>query len=428
MAVLVRDGQAHLCLLARAAGTLLHSGVDDAINVDALLPAWRALSPRCHTRAGEDVVDVATLVDVLRRRALWSGVTDTVGRIAVQATSRDPRGGSLVIAAAHALADALVVRLEAQKIAHGFPSPPAAVRNAFADPETARSVLTFVRDLAGVVVVPPEPCASNTLVSAWAKLNVGRDERPVHVVMGPHVRRVFDLLSPYVRRLRVDLALLGRAAGGVVEDDDVYRGLARLCRAEPATIVERRRADADEGFLDDDAGFIIDAGRLVEDLVDRRVRAHVSSLKRARAVVIGVVDERLLPFLEMTPTSVRVVVSGTSANSDRLVDAGSGAVLPVLGKEGGVASLSLPWRGFAPAQEAGPIDEAGWVSMQAAWRKTLAEKPWPAPVLHIGGTQGGPDPHYGDGDGDDGDDDDDSSRLALAAFASWNAPVGLRMR
>jgi hypothetical protein len=234
----------------------------------------------------------------------------------------------------------------------------------------------------------------------------------LHVLVGAPVRRVLDVLAPYCRRLRVDLALLGRAPGAVPDDDDVYRGLERLLATEPGCVAERRVGDDDEGFFDTGVGFVIDSVRLGEDLVDRRARGLVAPLKRKRAVIVGVVDGDALAALPTTPASVTVLASG-SRQPSVLVDGGGTGVLP-LGAAGvgrdertevgddsdgaearaPTASLSLPWRGLAPG--GGSVDEGAFAAAQAAWRRTLTAG-WPAPSVRI---------------------DDDPSALALAALAS----------
>ncbi|MBM4279967.1 MAG: hypothetical protein FJ137_04195 [Deltaproteobacteria bacterium] len=380
MAGPVLHGQARAAALAGAARAL--SGGDD-VDLDALLPAWRALSPACHPLAGADVVDVPSLVDVLARRP---GLLSTAGAPGlVDVVDDDPRGGPPDRAAARALADALVVRLEGRKIAHGLPAPPAALRAAFSDPDTARAALAAVRDLPAVALaMPPPPRGVDALAIAVATHKAAG--HPIHVVVGPAVRRLLDLLSPYCRRLRVDLALAGRPPGGVPDDDDVYRGLDRLLREATDTVAERRAHDAAEGLVDDDVGFVIDGARLVEDLVDRRARGLVPALKRARVVVVGVVDGGALAGLDLVPASTQALVDVRPHDDGApppgaLVDAATGAVLPLAGD--GPPSLSLPWRGLA-THDSAVADEGGFATLQALWRRRVDEPRWPAPGVVFG--------------------------------------------
>lgn len=413
MSGLVTEGQARLAAIAGAVAALLRG---DDVAVDALLPAWRALAPACHPLACADVVDIAALTQVLARRPGLLVPGDACG--VVEAKDVDPRGGRRAAAVAGALADALVVALEARKLAFGMTAPKDALRAAFSDPDTARDALAAVRDLA-VTIAPSSSTsapAPDSTAELTAALRAAHDAgRPVHLVVGAPVRRLLDVLSPYCRRLRVDLALAGRAPSAVPDDDDVYRGLDRLLAAAPDTVAERRRSDADEGFVDVDAGFVVDAARLVEDHVDRRARGLVTALKRARVVVVGVVDEGAVPALDVVPASTRVVAAGNGNASlgallGALLDVASGAVLPLArgnddGDDHGCAtSLSLPWRALAPAASGLVVDEGAFAAAQALWRRRIDDVRWPAPTVVV---------------------DDDSSRAALQALAAM-VPAGTR--
>jgi hypothetical protein len=173
----------------------------------------------------------------------------------------------------------------------------------------------------------------------------------------------------------VELALAGRR-GAVVDDDDVYRGLVRLHAADPATVDERRERDAEEGVVEVEggAGFIIDAVGLVEDLVDRRARALILPLKRARVVIIGVVDPADLPRVlrgladdGIPVRGLQLLVPASHGEDDgedepgATVDAASGHVWP---GAPATATLSLPWLGLAPAGAA--ADEGAFTLLQAA--------------------------------------------------------------
>jgi hypothetical protein len=401
MSGLVTEGQARLAPVASAVTALLQ-GHD--VDVDALLPAWRALAPACHPLANADVVDVAALTAVLARRPGLLGGGDDVGdgRGVVDVVDDDPRGGRPAAAVARALADALTVTLESRKIGFGMAAPPAALREAFSDPATARDVLSAVRDLAGVTIATTTSSQESATAALTAALSATASPgRPVHIVAGAGVRRILDVLSPYCRRLRVDLALAGRAPGAVADDDDAYRGLDRLVRAAAGTVTERRAADADEGFVDTNAGFVIDAARLVEDHVDRRARGLVAALKRARVVVVGVVDEAACAALDVVPASTRVLAAGTADGAlFALLDAATGAVLPLLDVDHDAdvtTSLSLPWRGLAPAAVQIGVDEGAYAAAQALWRRRLDDPRWPLPAVVVA---------------------DDASRAALQALAS----------
>jgi hypothetical protein len=389
----VTEGQARLSPIVATVDAIVDGAVD-AVDIDALLPAWRALVPACHPGASADVIDVASLADVLTRRPtlLSTGVVDVV--------DADPRGGDRRTAVARAVADALIVRLEGAKIAHGLPAPAAALRQAFLDPDTARDALAAVRDLEQIAVGPLpalDDDARQRLCEAIAA--VALPARPVHVLLGPAVRRVLDLLSPYCRRLRVDLALAGRAPGGIPDDDDVYCGLDRLLAAAPETVAERRMADDAEGFVDGDAGFVVDAALLVEDHVDRRARGLVAPLKGSRAVVVGLVDPGALAALDIAPASLTALARGGDDGVELVVDAATGHALPLphalrgVEHDGRGASLSVPWRGLTPGvivhKAAGDgdvrVDEGAFALLQAAWRRRVVDARWPPPRLSFCG-------------------------------------------
>lgn len=356
--------------LVRAIDAVVAGAALDPGDVAALLPPLRALAPACAPLAGDDVVDVATVVDVLRRRPglLDGDPADAV--VAVTDDPVDPRGAPIAVRAARAVVDAAILALEAKKLAFGLTAPPAALKAAFTSPDEARATLLALRGLEDRVAV-----ASSCSTPGWA---AGLPpDREVHVVAGAAARRVLDLLAPSVRRLRVELALAGRR-GAVIDDDDVYRGLVRLHAADPATVDERRARDAEEGVVevDDGAGFVVDAMALVEDLVDRRARGLVLPLKKARVAIVGVVDaddlERVLRGLAddgITVRSLQLLVTATVGDErdddgdmvGAVVDAGSGHVWP---GATATATLSLPWLGLAPVGFA--VDEGAFTLLQAA--------------------------------------------------------------
>jgi hypothetical protein len=355
--------------LVRAVDVVAAGAAIDPVDVTALLPALRALSPACAPMAAVDVVDVATVVEVLRRRpGLLDGGPGSVG-VDVDGDPVDPRGAPRAVQAARAVVDAAIVALEAKKLAFGLTAPPAALKVAFASPEEARATLLALRGLDDRIAVAPSSSSS----PSWAPTLPA--DREVHVVAGAGARRVLDLVAPSVRRLRVELALAGRR-GAVVDDDDVYRGLVRLHAADPATVDERRERDAEEGVVEVEggAGFIIDAVGLVEDLVDRRARALILPLKRARVVIIGVVDPADLPRVlrgladdGIPVRGLQLLVPASHGEDDgedepgATVDAASGHVWP---GAPATATLSLPWLGLAPAGAA--ADEGAFTLLQAA--------------------------------------------------------------
>jgi len=347
-----------------------------ADDVAGLLPALRASAGRSAPLAGADVIDVATIVEILRRRPGLPAV-GAAGPVVIDVDDDpvDPRGAPAAVRAARAVVDAAVLALEAKKLAFGLVAPAAALKAGFASPDEARATLVWLRDLEDRVVV----AASSLAAPSWAAAMP--PDREVHVVAGAGARRVLDVLAPSVRRLRVELALAGRR-GAVVDDDDVYRGLVRLHGADPATVAERRAADAGEGVVEveDGAGFVVDATALAEDLVDRRARGLVLPLKKARVGVVGVVDPadlaRVLAGLAedgVVVRSLQLLVPATIADDDTSrdggADIGSGAVVDAASGHlwpgtSASATLSLPWLGLAPDGVA--VDEGAFTLLQAA--------------------------------------------------------------
>jgi hypothetical protein len=367
-----------------------------AADVSSLLPALRASAGRSAPLAGADVVDVVTVVGILQRRPglLDGDGTDPVV-IDVDEDLVDPRGAPRAVRAARAVVDAAVLALEAKKLAFGLVAPPAALKASFASPDEARATLLSLRALEDRLVV----AASSVAAPSWAAAMP--PDREVHVVAGAGARRVLDVLAPSVRRLRVELALAGRR-GAVVDDDDVYRGLQRLHGADPATVAERRAADADEGVVevDDGAGFVVDATALVEDLVDRRARGLVLPLKKARVGIVGVVDPadlgRVLGRLAedgVVVRSLQLLVPATIADDDTsheggadadgpgaVVDAASGHIWPGARAS---ATLSVPWLGLATDGVA--VDEGAFTLLQAAAAASLEVGLPPPRLLRVVG-------------------------------------------
>ncbi len=365
MSALFAEGQGLLAPVCRAVVALQEGG---DVDVEGLLWAWRRLQPRCHPGAASDAVDVAAIVDVLRRRP------DVLGT-PLAAVDDDPRGSPFRQQLARALADACILGLERQKLQHGLRATAAALRQAFASPDDARATLQALADsapvelaLAVAPVAPPLP-------------PVGRG-KDLHVVTGAGARRLFDVLSPYVRQLRVDLALLGRN-GAVVDDDDVYRGLHLLNARAPGCVQERRDHPAEP--RDDGGVFVIDAAQVQEESIDRRARALLAPLKKANVVVVGVVDALLLPsVLAWRPRSVQVLAASTHTGSPAtLGDAAHGAVLPLDGD--GPLSWSVPWLGLLPAAVDG--DEDAFLACTVAWRARIDDEQVPIASVRLAGNE-----------------------------------------
>jgi hypothetical protein len=279
---------------------------------------------------------------------------------------------------ARALADACVLALERQKLKHGMTASSSSLQACFASIADARQTLSAVAESPAVVVeggalAPAE--ASAPLLGAIS----GKE---LHVVAGGGARRLQDLLSPYVRKLRVDLALLGRQ-GAVVDDDDVYRGLERLNAREPGCVAERR---AQEPF-DDGGFFAIDTTRLTEESVDRRVRGLIAPLKKGNVVVVGVVDVLLLPaLLALGPASVQVLAASTAAGRPRaLLDGAHGSVLATGLEADGACSISVPWLGLLPADVDG--DEDAFVGCTVVLRAGVDDDSVPGPILGLASEQ-----------------------------------------
>jgi hypothetical protein len=290
------------------------SAADASFDVAGLLWAWRALAPRVHPWAASDVVDVDALAGVLAR---WPGATAGAafvvgGDLGVV----DVRAVTVFDRAARALADACTLGLEQEKLRHGLSAPAAALKAHFASPDAARATLMAVRDA-------DVPVVAGVDVDIRVDVDVDRDAL---VVVGAGALRVYDLLSPYVRRHKVDLALVGRH-GSAVDDDDVYRGLAALFARAPEALAERRAVEAEVGFVDGGGVFVVDVDALREDDVDRRARSLVAPLKRAHkgAALVGVVDVALLPAVLRQLSRVKAVrglCRGTTSSHPRaFVDA-----------------------------------------------------------------------------------------------------------
>jgi hypothetical protein len=379
---------AALAPIARAIDAVMCGEALDPTVVDSLLPTLRALPLAAAPLAGADEVDVGALVQIVRRRPALLQQSDDHGPVwlDVEAGALDPRGTARAIRVARSVLDAVVVALEAKKLTFGFTAVPTALKAAFSTPEDARALLLAVRALDGRVGV-----SSSSPPSTWTA-TVPAD-REIHVVAGAVGRRLVDLLSPAVRRLRVELALAGRR-GGVIDDDDVYRGLERLFESDPDTVSERRAHDATEGVIetDDGGGFIVDTAALNEELVDRRARGLIAPLKKARVAIVGVVDPSdlgaVLAGLGADGHAVRSLqllvpaTRGTRANTDderhddeqhdhanvddgAIIDAASGHLWPGTATR---ATVSSPWLALAPTDVA--ADEGAFALQQAAarWR------------------------------------------------------------
>lgn len=373
MSALFTEGQVVLAPLCRAVDALYEGS---PVDVDGLLLAWRRLAPRCHPQAAADVVDVDAVVDVLRRRpdALIAPLVPI---------DADPRGSPVRLQMARCLADACILGLERAKLRHGLTASSSSLQAAFASPTAARDTLQALSEHPGATILKVAPHACTT--TSWAeglhaRLPQGKQAAQLHMVAGVGARRLFDLISPYARRLRVELALLGRVAG-VVDDDDVYRGLQCLNEREPRCVLERRSHSQEPA--DDGAVFVIDFARVTEGQVDRRVRALVAPLQKANVVIVGVVDVALLGGPLPGPLSSLQLLSSTTASQGfqpRLLLAGaSGCVLPSNGSDS--PSVSVPWRGLLPAGVEG--DEDAFFGSNLLWRAQVDDVNVPAPVVRL---------------------------------------------
>ena len=336
--------------LVRAVDALL---AGDAVDIAPLLPIARAARLAGYANAGADTVDVAAVADVLRRRpGILHAVIDEALHLV---DDTDALVGPRRHRAARLLVDALILALESTKLRFGLRPSPAALKAVFDTADEARAVLAAVAAVPAVVVVQPLPAPSTQRPP---------DLAGVHLVVGPAARRLQDMLSHAIRRLRVDLALLGRR-NTIVDDDDVYRGAAILDDEEPGCRQERLDKDADEGVIvDDGRSFVVDTARLQEELVDRRLRSLLLPLKKARAVIVGVVDDDHLDMaLALTPRSVQVVVAGSAVSSSPwLVDAASGAIT-VGDPDEPIGSLSVPSPLLVPDDNR--WDDGAWRLLQA---------------------------------------------------------------
>jgi hypothetical protein len=378
-----------LAPVARAIDAVVCGEALDPHVVDSLLPSLRALPLAAAPLAGADEIDVGALVEIVRRRPALLQPTNDDGPVwlDVEAGALDPRGSPRATRAARTVLDAVVVALEAKKLAFGLTAAPAALKAACSTPDDARALLRSVHALEARVGVSPSPPSSTWTAAIPA-------DREIHVVAGGVGRRLVDLLSPAVRRLRVELALAGRR-GGVIDDDDVYRGLERLFESDPETVLERRAHDATEGVIeaDDGGGFVVDAAALSEELVDRRARGLIAPLKKARVTIVGVVDPSDLGAVLAglgadghTVRSLQLLVPATRGASDTnnnnnndndsdldpddgaIIDAASGHLWPGAAVS---ATLSVPWLALAPAGVA--ADEGAFALQQAAARWRLAD-------------------------------------------------------
>ncbi|HEY1099733.1 MAG TPA: hypothetical protein VGF99_12440, partial [Myxococcota bacterium] len=351
---------------------------DVTIAVAPLLPVVRAARIGAYPGAADDVVDVDAIVDVIARHR-WLLARAADAPVVLSAADGSDDDSIRRHRATRLLIDALVLGLEAQKLRWGLRPDLSQLKRAFVDGDEARHVL-------GVVAALPDDLRVRALPPAsFAKAPSIAADRQVHVVVGPLVRHLTSMFSSAVRRLRVDLALLGRQAG-VVDDDDVYRGLALLDAREPRCRAERRLQDVDDGVVDDGRFVVVDPLKLREELVDRRLRSLLTPLKRARAVIVAVADDiDVDQALATTPTSVQIVVAGSArSRTPWLVSAGNGALLPANGDAADVehgTSLSLPSpllaRPFADA------DDGAWSLLTGVLAARLV-MPLPAPRVHVG--------------------------------------------
>ena len=144
-----------------------------------------------------------------QREGLLEGdvIVDADDATAIDDVDVDGRGVGVGERAALAVVDAVVLALEGQKLRHGFAPEAVTLREHFASPDEAREILRVVADIADrLQLLPPK-------ASAW-RPQLPSGAKAVHVVVGGGARRVFDLLVPSLRRLRVELSLVGAAGPG----------------------------------------------------------------------------------------------------------------------------------------------------------------------------------------------------------------------
>lgn len=388
---LARHAPPALRTLARAARALLEEG---RVSTDGLLPSYRALAPLVegHAHAGADVVDAAFLAHcrALGGDALLASPSLLVGPAAPRAPARVLPGAPapwFVAAGEHACGDALALALglslEAAKLAHGLRALPEALRAAFATPADAQQALEALarggaeRDIDATAFL-----ASASARVDQDRLTVLASDRSVYVVVGAGGRRVLDLLSPFARRLRAELAALGAGHGGQ-RADDVYAGIDTLCAKDDAIDEERHAHEAAHGLQALGAGAsALQCELLSESDVDGRVRQAAASLKKGRALVVCV-EERA--------SSLAAVLAAVRASSDAVCRAvlvvveASGTAVPslvgelasghvaaldnALAKAGdpATATLTLPSRTLR-GTTTGIVDETVFPLLQAALR------------------------------------------------------------
>ncbi len=370
----VFDAQVALAPLAMAVEALCAGHV---VDVEPLLAAVRATPIAGYPGAAADVVDVPAILEVLSRHphvaeheqhiddgVLWLTAADD------DHTPRRHRGSRLLV-------DAIVLALESRKLQWGQRPEPAALKANFASPDDARALLSRLIALPALRL---QPVHENNVVVARNPPTVGAD-RVVHVVVGHAAQRLFDMLSPAVRHLRVDLALLGRR-NGRIDDDDVYRGLAHVDAHDPTCRSERNTADASMSVRAHSDHFVVDTTVLQEDLVDRRLRSLLAPLKKQRAVIVGVLDDDALPaVLWLHPRTLQVVstCNAPTSSSPTLLDAASGHVWP--GADG--LSLSLPSPVLFPVSAPFVVDDSAFWLVQSAAR-AATERSTALPVVKLG--------------------------------------------
>lgn len=389
------DGQdalrlASLRMLARAARTLVEEG---RVSTEGLLPAYRALAPLGsrfgHTHVAADVLDVAFLgrCHLLGGDALLAAATVHVCAAPPRAHPRVVNAGGVVSFAAagdHASGDALALALglslEAAKLAHGLPAPTDLLRVTFAQPGDAKRALDALRRGGAAREVD----ASAFLEAATARVD-GRGlaalahGRPVYVVVGAGGRRVLDLLSPFARRLRTELAALGAGHGGS-RADDVYAGVLALCAHDDGIDDERLLQEASVGVRALGPGATaVSCELLVESQVDGRVRESALALKRARALVVCV-EERaaslaaVLAAIGPAGRAIFIVVEGSGSAAPAFAGEMASAHVAVIDNalaavgESAKASLTLPSLALHSTATPGLVEDALFPLVQATLR------------------------------------------------------------
>jgi hypothetical protein len=217
-----------------------------------------------------------------------------------------------------------------------------------------------------------------------SRLTLLAKDRPVYVVAGAGGRRVLDLLSPFARRLRAELAVLGAAVHNGARADDVYAGVDALCAADDDVDAERLGVEASDGVMTLGPGAAAIRCEQLGD-VDGRVREAAASLKRRRALVVCV-EERASSLMDVLDAvhaagerdcaALFIVVNATEdAAPNFVVEAASGHVATfdntLAATRTTMSALSLPSLELRGAATTGLVDDTLFPLVQAALRARI---------------------------------------------------------